>query len=96
MRRLWSRSSRPAIDPEELRRDRVFVAKKLGLSEAEFDEIMALPRKTFWDYPSDERDLSGTWRSRLHQLLRLLEIQFGGLKARVRRLLNRLLGRGGR
>jgi N-acetyl sugar amidotransferase len=56
---------RPAIDPEELRRDRVFVAKKLGLSETEFDEIMALPRKTFWDYPSDERDLPGTFRYRL-------------------------------
>jgi N-acetyl sugar amidotransferase len=57
----------PAIDPEELRRDRVFVAKKLGLSEAEFDEIMALPRKTFWDYPSYERDLYGTRRYRLAQ-----------------------------
>jgi N-acetyl sugar amidotransferase len=58
---------RPAIEPEELRRDRVFAAKKLGLSEAEFDEIMALPRKTFWDYPSYERDLYGTRRYRLAQ-----------------------------
>jgi N-acetyl sugar amidotransferase len=57
----------PAIDPEELRRDRVFVAKKLGLSESEFDEIMALPRKTFWDHPSYERDLYGTRRYRLAQ-----------------------------
>lgn len=32
--------------------DREYVSKKLGLTEAEFDEIMALPRKTFWDYPS--------------------------------------------
>ena len=55
----------PAMDAEELRRDRVFVAKKLGLSEAEFDEIMALPRKTFWDYPSYERDLYTTVRYRL-------------------------------
>jgi N-acetyl sugar amidotransferase len=57
----------PAIDPEELRRDRAFAAKKLGLSETEFDEIMALPPKTFWDYPSDERDLQGTRRYRLAQ-----------------------------
>jgi N-acetyl sugar amidotransferase len=58
---------RPAIDSEELRRDRVFAAKKLGLSEAELDEIMALPRKTFWDYPSYERDLYGSRRYRLAQ-----------------------------
>jgi N-acetyl sugar amidotransferase len=58
---------RPAIDPEELRRDRVFTIKKLGLSEAEFDEIMALPRKTFWDYPSHERDLFTTRRYRFAQ-----------------------------
>jgi N-acetyl sugar amidotransferase len=57
----------PAIDLEELRRDRVFVAKKLGLSEAEFDEIMALPRKTFWDYPSYERDLYGARHYRFAQ-----------------------------
>jgi N-acetyl sugar amidotransferase len=60
---------RPAIEAEELRRDRVFVAKKLGLSEAEFEEIMALPRKTFWDYPSYERDLYGTRRYRLGRWL---------------------------
>jgi N-acetyl sugar amidotransferase len=57
----------PAIDAEELRRDRVFAAKKLGLTEAEFDEIMELPRKTFWDYPSYERDLYDTRRYRLAQ-----------------------------
>jgi N-acetyl sugar amidotransferase len=60
---------RPAIQPEELRRDRVFVVKKLGISDAEFEEIMALPRKTFWDYPSDERDLPTWWRDRLIQLV---------------------------
>jgi N-acetyl sugar amidotransferase len=32
--------------------DRVEVSRKLGLSGAEFDEIMALPRRMFWDYPS--------------------------------------------
>ena len=33
--------------------DRTYVVKKLGLSEAEFDRIMALPLKTFLDYPTD-------------------------------------------
>src|SRR5262249_20083534 len=57
----------PAIDPEELRRDRVFVAKKLGLTDVELDEIMALPPKAFWDYPSYERDLQRTRRYRVAQ-----------------------------
>jgi N-acetyl sugar amidotransferase len=35
--------------------DRVYVIKKLGLSEAEFDEIMATPLRSFWDYPSYAR-----------------------------------------
>lgn len=54
----------PAIPPEELRRDRAFAIKKLGLDEAEWERIMALERKTFWDYPSDERDISKTRRYR--------------------------------
>jgi N-acetyl sugar amidotransferase len=40
--------------PELLREDKTYVAKKLGLTEAEFDAIMALPPKSFWDYPSYE------------------------------------------
>jgi N-acetyl sugar amidotransferase len=55
----------PTIPHDELRRDRSYVIKKLGLTESEFEEIMALPPKTFWDYPSDERDLPRTVRFRL-------------------------------
>lgn len=33
--------------------DREFVIKKLGLSEAQFEEIMALPVKTHYDYPTN-------------------------------------------
>lgn len=44
------------IEPaEQLRQDKIFVAKKLGISEQEFDQIMALHPKTFWDYPSYEK-----------------------------------------
>jgi N-acetyl sugar amidotransferase len=32
--------------------DREYVIKKLGLTEAEFEAIMNLPLKSFWDYPS--------------------------------------------
>jgi hypothetical protein len=45
---------KPALDKETLESDRRFVIKKLGLTEREFDEIMAAPPKTFWDYPSYE------------------------------------------
>lgn len=55
----------PALDEEQLREDRAFAIKKLGLTEAEFEDIMSLPRKTFWDYPSDERDISSTKTYRL-------------------------------
>ena len=49
-----------ALDADQTREDRSFVIKKLGVSEAEFDEVMMAPRKTFWDYPSDERDIAKT------------------------------------
>jgi len=50
----------PSLSEEMERDDRAFVAKKLGLNDAEFTQIMNAPRKTFWDYPSSERDLPGT------------------------------------
>ena len=48
---------KPPMDPAHVREDKVFVAKKLGLTETEFDAIMALPCKAFTDYPSYEK----TW-----------------------------------
>jgi N-acetyl sugar amidotransferase len=47
----------PPIPDEILAEDRAFVTKKLGLSEIEFAAIMKAPRKTFWDYPSYEREI---------------------------------------
>ncbi|MBM3778751.1 MAG: N-acetyl sugar amidotransferase [Acidimicrobiia bacterium] len=35
--------------------DRDYVVKKLGLTRPEFDRLMALPRRTFHDYPSYKR-----------------------------------------
>jgi len=46
---------KPIAPAEQLRQDKTFVCKKFGLTEAQFDEIMALPKKTFWDYPSYEK-----------------------------------------
>jgi len=41
--------------PGELREDKEFILKKLGLSDTEFENLMRLPQKTYKDYPSDER-----------------------------------------
>jgi hypothetical protein len=32
--------------------DREYVIKKFGITEAEFERIMRLPAKRYWDYPS--------------------------------------------
>jgi hypothetical protein len=39
--------------------DREYVAKKLGMNDAEFDKIMKLPRRKFGDYPSYARVIEG-------------------------------------
>jgi len=42
--------------PAELQsQDKEYVIKKLGISDHEFDRIMKLPKKKFWDYPSYEK-----------------------------------------
>lgn len=46
----------PAIDEQMEAEDRAFLIKKLGITEQEFQDIMSAERKTFWDYPSYERD----------------------------------------
>jgi len=38
----------PALQEEDME----YVIKKLGLTPQEFEEIMQLPKKTYWDYPS--------------------------------------------
>jgi len=42
----------PVYPAEGLAADRIYVIKKLGLTEAEFETIMALPPKLFLDYPN--------------------------------------------
>ena len=57
--------------PEQLRQDKIFVAKKLGISEKEFDAIMALPKKRFADYPSYQKLWIVRWRQAIIQKLQL-------------------------
>jgi N-acetyl sugar amidotransferase len=42
----------PAYPPERLEMDKAFVAKKLGITVADFDSIMALPKRRYMDYPN--------------------------------------------
>lgn len=46
--------SRPPASSELMAQDRDYVVKKLGLSEEEFDKILAAPNKTFADYPNSD------------------------------------------
>ncbi len=39
-------------------REKIFIAKKLSISVDEFDEIINLEPKWYWDYPNDEKKLS--------------------------------------
>jgi N-acetyl sugar amidotransferase len=48
---------KPIGSQEMLREDKTFVSKKLGITERELDEILALPAKKFKEYPSYERSL---------------------------------------
>jgi N-acetyl sugar amidotransferase len=42
----------PPYTPDQLRDEKAYVLRKLGLSEQEFDAILARPPKKFGDYPS--------------------------------------------
>lgn len=50
---------KPTYAPSMQEEDREYVAKKLGVSDSEFDVIMNLPRKSFSDYPSYGRVIEG-------------------------------------
>lgn len=46
--------AREIYPADELRRDRAFVAKKLGLTESELEALLRAPLRTYRDYPSNE------------------------------------------
>ena len=46
----------PPLDEDIVQRDKTFVIKKLGFSEAEFETIMNEPPKRFLDFPSDTKE----------------------------------------
>jgi len=54
---------KPPFDVYEAQQDKLYVAKKLGVSPTEFDAILVGPRKSHLDYPSNA--------ARIDQLLRI-------------------------
>lgn len=57
--------SLPIADAKLIEEDRVYVAKKLGLTQLEFNALMELPPRSVHDYPNDARTYA-----RLRKLMR--------------------------
>lgn len=49
---------KPSFDPEKVKVEKEYIAKKLGVSMQELDEIIARPAKYYRDYPNDEKRLA--------------------------------------
>lgn len=47
----------PPFDPERIRHEKVYIAKKFGITTEEMDAILAAPPKSHRDYPNSERFL---------------------------------------
>ena len=56
--------------PQQLREDKEYVIKQLGLNEKEFERIMLLPLKSFWDYPSYEKSYNNKFLRKVYNFLR--------------------------
>lgn len=61
----------PPFEPAAAVEDKAFVAKKLGVSVAEFDAILATPAKTYLDYPSNAQLVARLLRTKV----RLVELR---------------------
>lgn len=62
----------PAYAPSLQEEDQEYVSKKLGVNNADFEALMGLPRKSYWDYPSYGRILEGPVLKGTYNMLRLL------------------------
>lgn len=68
--------TKPPFDKDEAHQDKLFVAKKLAVPETEFDAILAGPRKTYLDYPSNA--------DRIEKLLHIKSRIVGWLRSKKR------------
>lgn len=74
---------KPICDELLLRQDREFVIRKLGITEAEFERIMALPPRSFWDYPSYEKTMALKSLRFLYRIPRRLRGRRGAVAQRT-------------
>ena len=42
-------------DAIELKRDKEYIAKKLGIKESDLDKLIQIPKKSFYDFPNNEK-----------------------------------------
>jgi len=48
----------PIYDEQDMEREKEYIAKKLGISQEELNQIIELPGKYYYEYPNDERKLN--------------------------------------
>ena len=51
--------SQPTYDPVQQQQDKLYVAKKLGFSDEEFDRVLRLPNRSHEEFASED-----VWRQR--------------------------------
>jgi hypothetical protein len=56
------RLKQPLYNEEEVKREKVFIAKKLGWSLAEFEAVLNLPPRSFANYPNSKKTLEFFYR----------------------------------
>lgn len=63
-------------DKENIDRDIEYFLDKMEITREEFDKIMAEKPKSFWDYPSYEKDFIGRLQNKMYQI----KLQKAGIK----------------
>ena len=58
----------PPYNEKMIERDIEYFLDKMEISREEFDSIMQEPTKSFWDYPSYERDFIGRLQNKMYQI----------------------------
>lgn len=46
------------FNPSKIEEEKQYISKKLGVSNDEFERILNMPAKWYWDYPNDDKKLS--------------------------------------
>jgi len=63
-------------DPEKIEAGKEYVAKKLGITLKEFEEILNSPPKSYKDYPNNEKKLKfiyGVYKRYFYRLVNIVD-----------------------